>query len=115
MRVFVHYRRYDDRYKKWNIWGWIGDKEGLSYPFDDEDDYGKIFKINLKDLNGVNELGIIMRKGNWEASDIDQDRFIDLTKATDGVLHVYLLEGDSTIYYNEADVDLTPSFIISNF
>ena len=29
MQVFVHYRRYDDKYKKWNIWGWIGDKRGI--------------------------------------------------------------------------------------
>ena len=59
-------------------------KKGLSYSFDDEDDYGKIFKMNLKDLNGAEQLGIIMRKGDWDSRDIDQDRFIDLTKAKDG-------------------------------
>ena len=53
VQVFVHYRRYDDKYKKWNIWGWVDGQEGLSYSFEDEDDYGKIFKINLKDLNGA--------------------------------------------------------------
>ena len=115
MQVFVHYRRYDDKYKKWNIWGWIGDKEGLSYAFNDEDDYGKIFKMNLKDLNGAQQLGIIMRKGDWDSRDIDQDRFIDLTKAKDEVLHVYLLEGDPNIYYNEDDVDLRPRLSSATF
>ena len=115
VQVFVHYRRYDDKYKKWNIWGWVDGQEGLSYSFEDEDDYGKIFKINLKDLNGADKLGIIMRKGNWDSRDIDQDRFIDLTKATEGVLNVYLLEGDSNIYYSEADVDLTPRLSTATF
>ena len=115
MQVFVHYFRYDDKYKKWNIWGWIGDKEGLSYAFNDEDDYGKIFKMNLKDLNGAQQLGIIMRKGDWDSRDIDQDRFIDLTKAKDEVLHVYLLEGDPNIYYNEDDVDLRPRLSSATF
>ena len=115
VQVFVHYRRYDDKYKKWNIWGWVEGQEGLAYSFEEEDDYGKIFKVNLKDLNGATQLGLIMRKGDWEAKDIDQDRFIDLSKAVDGQLHVYLLEGDSTIYYNEADVDLTPRLASATF
>lgn len=115
VQVFVHYRRYDDKYKKWNIWGWVEGQEGLSYSFEDEDDYGKVFKVNLKDLNGADKLGLIMRKGDWEAKDVDQDRFIDLSQATDGVLHVYLLEGDSNIYYNESDVDLTPRLSTAMF
>lgn len=115
VQVFVHYRRYDEKYKKWNIWGWIDGQEGISYSFDEEDDYGKIFKVNLKDLDAANQFGLIMRKGDWETRDIDQDRFIDISKAVDGQLHVYLLEGDSTIYYNEADVDLTPRLASSTF
>ena len=45
--------------------------------------------MNLKDLNGAEQLGIIMRKGDWDSRDIDQDRFIDLTKAKDK-LHLLL-------------------------
>lgn len=115
VQVFIHYRRYDEKYKKWNVWGWIDDQEGVFYSFDEDDDYGKIFKVNLKDLDAANQFGLIMRKGDWETRDIDQDRFIDLSKAVDGQLHVYLLEGDSTIYYNEADVDLTPRLASSTF
>ncbi|MGL4372661.1 MAG: type I pullulanase, partial [Turicibacter sp.] len=85
----------------------------------EEDDYGKIFKINLKDIKDASKFGLIMRKGDWAAKDIDQDRFIDLTKAVevDGkkVVHVYLHEGDQTIYYNEADVDLTPRLSSATF
>ena len=56
-----------------------------------------------------------MRKGDWDSRDIDQDRFIDLTKAKDEVLHVYLLEGDPNIYYNEDDVDLRPRLSSATF
>lgn len=111
----IHYQRTDGVYDDWNIWGWIKDQEGLSYSLEEADDYEKIFKVNLKDLNSADKLSIIMRKEVWESKDIDQDRFIDLTQATDGVLHVYLLEGDSNIYYNQTEVDLRPRLSSATF
>lgn len=52
------------------------------------------------------------------AQDINKDRFIDLTKATElngkKVLHVYLLQGEEMIYY-QPDVDKTPALGAATF
>ncbi len=119
MQLYIHYRRYDESYKGWNIWGWLEGGEGLAYDFDTEDDYGVVSQINLKDIKDVNKFGIIVRKGEWEAKDVDNDRFIDLSQAiTENdkqVLHVYLLEGDEVIHYAEDEVDLTPRLSTATF
>ena len=119
MQVYLHYRRYDENYDDWNVWGWLEGSEGTGYPFTEVDDYGVISKINLKDIDDATNLGIILRKGDWEAKDGDSDRFIDLSTAiteTDKkVLHVYLLEGDETIYTDVNDVDLTPQLSLASF
>ncbi|WP_312649505.1 hypothetical protein [Proteiniclasticum sp.] len=63
------------------------------------------------DAADVQEVGFIVRKGEWEAKDVDMDRFISIGKAKDGVLDVYLLEKDPNIYYAEEDVDLSPKIL----
>ena len=64
-------------------------------------------KISSSDnLEGSTRLGFIVRKNEWEEKDIDNDRFIDITETTeDGILHVYLVEGDSSIGYSIDDPD----------
>lgn len=57
------------------------------------------------------ELGLIVRKGEWEAKDVDVDRFIQLSKTKDGVLDLYLLEKDAALYYALDDVDLSPKIL----
>ena len=118
LQVFVHYYRYLEDYKNWNVWAWGDGQEGYGYPFTETDEYGKVAKINLKDLNDIEKLGFIIRKGDWAAKDIDKDRFIDLTKATevDGKkqLHVYLLQGEEMVYYT-SEVDKTPALSGATF
>ena len=103
--VYIHYYRYDQNYDGWNLWVWQNlptASEGLPYTFEEDDtdtifNYGGVVsKISLSDnLEGSTRLGFIVRKNEWEEKDIDNDRFIDITETTeDGILHVYLVEGD---------------------
>lgn len=112
LQVFIHYYRYGQDYKNWNVWAWGDTQEGAAYPFTTVDDYGKVAKINLKDVGTMTQLGFIVRKGEWSAKDVDKDRFIDLTKAieVDGKkqLHMYLLQGEEMVYYSD-EVDKTPA------
>ena len=112
LQVFVHYYRYAEDYKNWNVWAWGDEAEGAGYPFTSFDEYGKLAKINLKDIGSMTQLGFIVRKGEWSAKDIDKDRLIDLTKASevDGKkqLHVYLLQGEEMVYYTD-EVDKSPA------
>ena len=66
-------------------------------------------------MSEATELGFIVRKGDWEDKDVDEDRFIDLTRMVDGELHVYLVEGDVGIYYDPNDIDLSPNLVASTF
>ena len=110
LQIFVHYYRYLEDYKNWNVWAWGDGQEGYGYPFVNSDEFGQVAKINLKDLNQIEKIGFIIRKGEWSEKDIDKDRFIDLTKAVEvngkKQLHVYLLQGEEMVYYTP-DIDKT--------
>lgn len=106
----VHYRRFDGNFSGWNLWLWPKGGEGAAYEFTGEDDYGAVASIPIS-TGDAEELGIIVRKGEWEEKDVDQDRFIPLTKAKDGVLDLYLLEKDPTLYYALSEVDLSPKIL----
>ncbi|SFN66852.1 pullulanase [Proteiniclasticum ruminis] len=108
----VHYRRFDENYEGWNLWIWPKGGEGAAYEFTSTDEYGAVAEIPV--VSGdAEELGIIIRKGEWEAKDVDMDRFIPLSKAKEGVLNLYLLEKDATLYYALEEVDLSPKILKS--
>ncbi|HSL86810.1 MAG TPA: type I pullulanase, partial [Bacteroidales bacterium] len=110
LELRIHYRRFDENYDNWNLWIWPKGGEGQAYDFNSEDAYGKLAVIGL-DVADATEIGFIIRKGEWEAKDVDMDRFISVSQSVDGVLDVYLLEKDPNIYYSEDDVDLSPKIL----
>ncbi len=110
LELRIHYRRFDENYDGWNLWMWPKGGEGEAHEFTSDDDYGKLAVIGIS-ASDVQEMGFIVRKGEWEAKDVDMDRFISLAKAKDGVLDVYLLEKDPNIYYAQEDVDLSPKIL----
>ncbi len=107
--VRVHYRRFDEAYAGWNLWMWPAGQEGKSYAFSSTTTYGVLAELTVD--ASVLEQGLIVRKGEWEAKDVDMDRFINLTRAKDNVLDVYLLQSDPTIYYRLSDIDLSPKIL----
>ncbi len=48
----------------------------IRIPICKSDEFGKVAKINLKDLNDIEKMGFIIRKGEWAAKDIDKDRLL---------------------------------------
>lgn len=112
IEVNLHYHRYDNAYEGWNVWAWPKEKDGMAYQFTKEDDFGKIASFHIQDAF---EAGIIVRLNEWERKDYDQDRFIDLSKAKDGVLDVYVVQSDPNIYYDKSSIDLSPKFLDARF
>jgi pullulanase len=112
--VYIHYYRYQGDYSPWDIWVWRNQptsEAGSGYSFS-EDDTASIFnfdgvlaKVSLTgDLEGTTRLGFIVRKPDWSEKDLDIDRFIDIPETVPGgILHVYLVEGDSRIGYSKDD------------
>ena len=102
--VVVHYRRLDGAYDRWNLWAWVEGQPGRSVAFDGETPFGRYAVVPLPE--GATRLGVIVRKGEWEQKDGDRDRFIDLPAAP-GVIEVWLVGGDETVYADPSRIDYT--------
>lgn len=101
----VHYIRYNEDYGGWDLWLWTDTQEGRSYPFEVCED-GVLAQIRLGQIDDTSQIGIIVRKGNWEEKDVDEDRFLDISQAKDGKLSVWIWQGESTIHYEKVEADV---------
>lgn len=107
--LVVHYHRYDEAYTGWNLWVWPYGGDGAAYQFDSSDDFGLTAEIKLS--SELTQAGIIVRLNDWAAKDWEADRYIDLTKAVDGRVDAYLIQGTEKICYSVEDTDLSPKFL----
>lgn len=102
----IHYRRSDNNYAQWGLWLWEDGAEGAVYEFQGTDDYGAYVSYEFSEWSdglADSKLGFIVRKVASWTKDYDTDRFIifknyklDVT----GYYHIYLRQGDKTIYTN---------------
>ena len=104
--IYIHYYRKDGKYTGWNLWLWEGGKDGAQFDFNCKDDWGVIAAYPLSTWTSplVNQLGFIVRKGEWESKDVDSDRFVDFSlyeKDDNGIYHIYLKTADPNIYLNK--------------
>lgn len=109
LTVNIHYHRYDDIYDGWNVWFWAEGADGAAYDFTGSDDFGKVATIKA-DASAAN-VGLIVRLNEWEQKDVDSDRFVETSKAVNGVLDVYLVQGDENVYFSADEMDLSPKFL----
>lgn len=100
--ITVHYTRFDGDYAGWNLWLWPKGGNGAAYEFTQDDAFGKVAKVTVPGTAKVEEIGIIVRLGDWKAKDITQDRYIKEFK--DGKAEIWLVQGDSAIYYSKPRV-----------
>lgn len=113
VKIEVNYHRFDAAYEGWNLWVWPENKEGKSFEFTEETAFGK--KATFE-VDASKSFGIIVRKGEWEAKDVEQDRFFDQAyQGADGVYRIYLVQDTDQIYKAESDVDLSPKILSANW
>ena len=75
--VIIHYGgREDKNYENWNLWLWEEGADGKQVDFTAEDEFGKIAVYQTS--NNPEKIGFIVRKGEWEEKDVDEDRFIEV-------------------------------------
>ena len=103
----VHYQRPGADYDTWNLWLWrnLGtgtdaevNKDGVKFTGDD--DFGKVVTVEINNMDKYENVGIIVRKGEWAAKDVTADRFIKEFGA-DGKTEIWLRQADPTIYYSK--------------
>ncbi|OAA31194.1 pullulanase [Kosmotoga arenicorallina S304] len=105
--LILHYHRYDGNYDGWNLWIWPHKPESLagkSYEFDHEDDFGPFAIITFDEK--WEELGFIVRLGEWEKKDVNADRFVKIPE--NGIAEIWVLEGEMDFYIDPDEVDLSP-------
>lgn len=103
----VHYQRPGADYDTWNLWLWrnLGtgtdaevNKDGVKFTGDD--DFGKVVTVEINNMDKYENVGIIVRKGEWAAKDVTADRFITKFGA-DGKTEIWLRQADPVIYYEK--------------
>ncbi|MFW5913491.1 MAG: pullulanase-associated domain-containing protein, partial [Bacillota bacterium] len=120
--LIVHYFRYDEDYSEYDtlwLWPYEPDSEsGNNYVFEEEDDYGVKQTIDLSEtsLYESTTIGLIMYTGDWdEPQDVSGDRYVDMTNPnSEGEVHVYLVQGEETIYYEESEADTSHRILSSS-
>jgi len=105
--LVVHYLRYDGEYEPWNLWLWPEGAEGAVYEFTEEDEFGVVARATVPGTADVGTVGIIVRTNDW-AKDVPEDRFVTEFDA-DGVAEIWLIQGESEIYYQEPETG--PKFL----
>jgi pullulanase len=111
-KIIVHYHRFDNAYSGWGLWLWPYEPdngEGNTYAFNGDDLFGKYYETDLagSPFEGSTSIGVIVKTGGWD-KDVAIDRHIDITNPDEtGTVHVYLVSGDSTIYYDDSAVDVS--------
>ena len=80
VKLTVHYQRVEADYSSWNLWIWKNKLTGTDEPvsttgvqFTSDDAYGKIAKVELTGMDKFDDLGIIVRKGEWLSKDVPDD------------------------------------------
>ena len=96
--IVVTYLRPAGDYDGWNLWAWPDGGEGAAYDFDD--DTGQ---TTITFGGDVDRMGLIVRRGEWEAKDVSEDRFVTLDD--DGATDLWLVSGDPTIYTDPDAID----------
>ena len=104
VKLTVHYQRSDNDYTNWNLWLWRNssgtdsDVSKTGVPFTGSDDFGKLVTVEIDNMDKFENIGLIVRKGEWLAKDVSADRFISKIKE-DGTVEIWLRQNDPVIYY----------------
>ncbi|CAB4663121.1 MAG: type I pullulanase [Actinobacteria bacterium] len=105
VHLTIHYQRAAGDYDTWNLWLWknlITGTDGAISPaagseFTGNDAFGKVFTADITGMDAFDNIGIIVRKGNWLKKDIEVDRFITQFESS-GNTEIWLVQGDPVIY-----------------
>ena len=112
--LIVNYHRFDGQYNPWSVWLWqnqpaSGDGQNIQFNGFHPTTGSRQLVMPLAGthLEGATRVGVIVRQGDW-TKDVSVDLFIDLTNPdANGVVEVFLVSQDPTVYYGLDEVDLS--------
>lgn len=107
-KLNVHYYNFDQKYSADSVeaFAWSGTEVGGSYPLSETDDFGAFFKVGLQPKEGVTTAGVkVIQDGN---TDTAVEYEVDLAKAVDNTMDVYIVEGNPILWYDINEVVYNP-------
>ena len=113
LKVNVHYYTYSETYDNVQCNVAIGEKTSATYPIVETDEFGAVYHAGF--LNYEKESVIKLSMNVDEKADTKYAREVDISKAKDGVLDVYVVEGNSEVWYSEETADKTPIIVSAVF
>lgn len=108
LKLNVHYYNFAQKYDADSVsaYAWLGNEVGGSYPYVETDEYGAVFHVGFRPQDGVNTAGVkVIQEGN---ADTAVEYAIDLTKAVENTVDVYVVEGNATLWYNKEEAVFLP-------
>ncbi len=114
LKLNVHYYAFSENYdaESTEAYAWLSDDAGGSYPLTETDDFGAVFHVGLLPEAGQTAGIKIYQNGT---SDCIRSRDIDLGRAKDNVLDIYLAEGNPTVWYSAEEVSYSPVIVDAAF
>ena len=101
--LVVHYHRPAKDYAGWNLWCWPEAGEGAAFGFDRDDAFGRTAIVPF--ARTPERAGFLIRRGNWEEKDFDQDRFVALKRG--GVTEIWVTSGEGAFTDDPSRIDLS--------
>ncbi|MFM7261117.1 MAG: pullulanase-associated domain-containing protein [bacterium] len=101
--LVVHYHRPGGDYGGWNLWCWPDGGEGAAHGFDREGSFGRTAIVPF--AKAPPRVGFIVRRGNWEEKDFDQDRFVALEKGK--ITEIWVKSGEGAYTDDPGKIDLS--------
>lgn len=113
LKLNVHYYAFEENYETVQCYAAIGENPGGVYPQAATDEFGAEYHVGFLDYEGETTIDLQMLLGG--ASDTKTVRKVDVSKAVDGVLDVYVVQGNPQVWYSEAEADKTPLIVSAAF
>ena len=113
LKVNVHYYAYSEQYDNVQCYVALGENPGGNYPYAETDEYGAEYHAGFLEYEDESFVQLSLSVNG--VADTKNLRKVDISKAKDGVLDVYTVEGNPEVWYKEADADKTPVIVSAGF
>ncbi len=94
----VHYHRYDKKYDGWSLWTWLDHKTVEIFP-KDQDEFGKIFILNIDEYPAKGNINILPRFTDWKDKDTPER-----TWSRSMTNEIWILQGHKEIFTSQPEI-----------
>lgn len=113
LKVNIHYYTYEENYDGVQCYAALGENAGGTYPYVEADEFGAVYHAGFLDYENESVVKLSMSVDG--TTDTKYIRNVDISKAKDGVLDVYTVQGNPEVWYSEAEADKTPIIVSAGF